>query len=235
MKRLLLTLILLCFGFNAFAQQNTTMGSRLKSNPGIWQYVYMFDDGTIGFRPLVPVNTPTTLLSSVNLNAGNAVSNSLDPIPLGAFNKGELLVTWAFAAAADSDSVNIAIFVSKKTSAASGIRYNAAYTPVAGSKSDSTWAYYTVGEQVMRPIPTYYITRNNLNFLAITGPSNSANPVRFPIGIYRLGASSTGISIPLSDITGAFTPGSYLEITAANLHPRKNLTGFQIDYWPGVN
>lgn len=180
-------------------------------------------------------STVLNLLSSVNINAGNAASNSVDPPTTDVFSKGTLLVTWAYAPAspADSDSVNIAVYVSQKTSAQSGIKYNLAYTPTAGSAADSLWAYHTAGFQQFKPIPTYYITRNSLQFLSFAG-SLSANPIRFPIGIYRLGASSTGIAIPLGDLSGLVVPGKVLEITVANLHPRKNLGDVQVDLWPRV-
>ncbi len=171
-----------------------------------------------------------TLLSAVGLNSGNAVSNSIDPPPTNVFSQGTLLVTWGQAAAADSDSVNIAIYVTQKSSPQSGIKYNQAIT-LGASGLDSS---YVLALPNGKPIPTFYITRNTLVNLAVAGTGATSTIYRFPLSVYRLGASATGIAIPLADLGDSYVPGNYLEITVANLHPRKNLTDVQVDLWPRV-
>lgn len=172
-----------------------------------------------------------SLLLSTNLNAGKAVRGAVKS--LTEFGKGTLLVTWGTAVAADSDSVNISVTLAALSSQSSGNRYNLATTP-ASSGVDSSWAFRSTGFQTFSPMPTYYITRNGYTWLAPSG-SLAANPIRFPLSVYRLGASTNGIAIPLADLTGAPFPMQYVEVTVANLNPRVNLTSVQVDYWPRIN
>lgn len=182
-------------------------------------------------RDLSPIQT---IIAAVNLNAGNAVQNNLAAKSLLQYGRGKLLVTWTHAAAADSDSVNILVTVTHKTSTSSGILYNQGIALGSVNAIDSLWAYSTAGHQFVKPVPTYYVTRNSLAFLSISG-SLSANPVRFPLEIYRLGASTNGIAIDMGDNFGVASVPDYLMVTVANVHPRKNLTGVQVDFKPRVN
>ena len=192
----------------------------------------------------------TTILTATTLNAGNSASNNTDAKDLSKFSRGVLLVTWAQAAAADSDSVNIAITFTQKSTPVSGIRYNLALAPPSGDSltmrvnlSDtaavvnSTVKVQVVSTGIMhypKPLPTYYITRNNVLQLAWNSTS-ALQTFRIPAPIYRLGASTNGIAINIADLATNIIPGFYVEVTVSNLHPRKNLTGVQVDIVPRVN
>lgn len=176
-------------------------------------------------------------ISSINLNAGNTVRVLTAAAPfLGQYSRNALMLTWGTATAADSDSVNIVVRIYGATSLSSANMY--LWTPQSTFNSadtcyDNATTPVVGSTHCMTPTPTFYITRNSLSVLNWRG---SVLPVRrIPTFAWRNGASTTGITLPLTDASGAVCPFPYLILELTNVHPRKNLTSVTGYYWPRVN
>lgn len=144
------------------------------------------------------------------------------------YGRGTLLCSWGVAAA-DTDSVNVAVFISGRTSMVSANVHS--FYPAVNDTVTANVNPAAAGTAVELK-PTYYITRNALRILN-AGPST--RQVNMQPGVFRLGASSSAIAIPIADIAGAFASFPFISIKVVNLHPRTNLSSFNADMWPRVN
>ena len=182
------------------------------------------------------------------------------------FGRGTLLVTWQLAAAADSDSVNIGLYIYGRMSSNGAANYSMnAYVPgsaVGGGSTDTTYIRGVTAGGVLRPMPTFYITRNNLDVRAPLGVAGGGTgSLSFGAGaltavsvgdgktiftgggippqIFRTQIIYSGLTgscaIPLGDNGGNAFPFPYVGVNVANLNPRKALAAVSVDFWPRVN
>jgi hypothetical protein len=156
------------------------------------------------------------------------------------------MMNWTHATAADSDSVCLAVYVYGTISATTANR--CLWNPISGySASDSCDDNSTTANKMtdstvahcFGTIPSFYITRSarkgvSSTFLQLT--TTGRVPIRrWPLGINRY-ASSTGITIPLSDNAGNPVPFPYITVVVQNVFPNAtgNITNLEVNYWPRV-
>lgn len=230
MKKLAGVLWLLLLPVVALAQPKITIGG-LDQN-GFW-WPILIDPITKAAYTVDPdrdrdfSTLQSTGIISATLNAATSVQTVL-PRSITQYTRGMLLISWGTATAADSDSVNVGITITGKLSQSSGNNYNFAS---AGSDTVLTPGA-SGGIGIIKPALTYYITRNSLTIL---NPGGGAVAVRIPLSIYKTQASTNGIALIIDDAAGGLAQFPFWVMTATNLHPRKNLTSFDVHYWPRVN
>ena len=184
------------------------------------------------------------------ISSGLGTINSLAPgtsvvcptaVNISTYSRITLLLTWNFAAAADSDSVNVVVNLYGKTSAnmSDGINNQLIFRlPSQGVSASATtdtakvWFPTGVAASITsKPVPTLYITRN-----AVTGVNYTG--VAYNHGASWIGAMQprwfwTGVgscAIALDNIPGI---GSYpyLGVSISNCNVTKTLTSVTASYW----
>lgn len=160
------------------------------------------------------------------------------------YNSAALMVSWSVnpAAAADTDSVAVEIFiVGKQSMSEDGYDYvfdvDDADTLMSGFfVGRGQWAERLWTKNLDRVSHRAYFAKPRSTQAILTEWDNNSSPA--PIGTprtYQLGQlSGTGVMIPLSDIAGTEMPVPIAGVWVVNRHPRRPIVGLNINLWAKV-
>jgi hypothetical protein len=231
---------LLCLGASAHAQ---TSGTNTVERNG-----YYFNsttgnrtdaDGRVYVTEGAPAHTSSVAtnagLNGVALASGQA-KQALSAVPVGDWGKFDLLISWTTAAAADSDSVAIAVKVYGKTSATAGDGLNFLISPKCHCSADTASVVLPAGvAAIARKVPP---TALILSPHKVHGGSphlslkvdGTARAVAIPFHRVSLVAGSNGILLNMADAAGDFS-FPYALVELANWG-NTNLTNVTATWWP---
>jgi hypothetical protein len=188
---------------------------------------------------------------SVVLNAGTTYQ-PISPIYVGQYSRLALMLTWS-SAAADTDSVRIAVRVYGRKSLNSGNLY--LWTPSSGITAADTCV--TLGQvdadssgvgRCLQPVSFIVAKPRHLGGFVVKGemsniydgtfttPANKSVRIRkIPGNAWRPYLGTGSVMLNLSDAAGNPCPFPYIFIEVSNLTKISNLTSVSCDIWPRVN
>lgn len=169
------------------------------------------------------VVAPTELMNTT-IAAGTMKGSNV--INVSSYGRLALNLRWTFAAAADSDSVNIVVKVYAKNGSTLEDGVNHLWAP-----GDTSTIYRTSGG-TSRVIATYYITRNTVAGMRIES-STQSYVYAIPYRMWHW-AGNGGINLPLAD-NGIRFNAQYMTIEVVNASNTKALDTFVAEVWPRVN
>ena len=170
---------------------------------------------------------------TANALAAGTTRGGVSAQAVSSFSRLGLMLRWTFAAAADSDSVNIVVKIYAKKSTSIDDGMNHLWTPAgSGAAADSSTMFSAAGDTatVYRTAATYYITRNLNPKTRILG---NAHTIVIPPRLWRW-AGNGGIYIPLES-NGVPFNAQYLGIEVTNAQTTTALFTFTAELWPKVN
>lgn len=164
---------------------------------------------------------------------------ALSAIALGQFGKYDLLLSWNTAAAADSDSVAIAVKVYGKISSSPGDGLNYLISPRCYCAMDTATVVLPAGvSAIPRKVPPTALVLSPMK-MPNAGPAISlkvdgtARAVTVPYNRIVQVAGSNAVLINLADMADGFS-APYLLLELSNWGAT-NLTGVTATWWPRVN
>jgi hypothetical protein len=158
------------------------------------------------------------------------------------------MLSYAYAAAADSDSTFIGVRIYGKTSSSSSVLH--LWTPMGASvalgdtcQCNSTALADSLNSQhCITPAPSFVVIRGGTDYRVTTkvlgqfiGMASGRGTLRkIPAYAIRYGGSQ-GVLLNLSDSAGNPFPFPYAIIEVFNMSFTRNLTSVSCDIWPRVN
>lgn len=172
--------------------------------------------------------------SGVSVASGQT-KQATSAIPLAAFGKSDLLVSWQTAAAADSDSVAIAIKVYGKISSSPGDGLNYLISPSCGCAADTATLVFPTGVSTLpRKVPPTFLILSPMKVAA--GPNISLKVdgtqrlFTVPPSRIRLTGGTNAVVLNLADVLGDFAfPYALVEVSNWGA---TNLTNVTLSWWP---
>ena len=184
-----------------------------------------------GYLYILDANPPiTTAVSSgidgVTIAAGGTASSQPECVDLSAYSKVTLLLSWTTAAAADSDSVQIALKVFNKESAAWGTNDTQVFPlnvvrTAAVLDTTMTEPSLNLGGSIAIPPPTLYVYRSTALTATLGGVKTTINGLGT---LARLKAGNGGVAIDLTGLCGAM---NHVGLQVTNWHVTDSLVNFK--------
>ena len=172
---------------------------------------------------------------TANALAAGTTRGGVSAQAVSSFSRLGLMLRWTFAAAADSDSVNIVVKIYAKKSTSIDDGMNHLWTlRGSGIAADSSMMSSVAADSsvLFRAPATYYVTRNRNPKLTVTGAAFGRSVV-VPLRMWRQ-AGNGGIYIPLED-NGVPFNAQYFGIEVSNVNTTTALFTFTAELWPKVN
>lgn len=186
-------------------------------------------------------STPKTLLEWASTLAPGRTVKSTAAVAVGEYTSLTVLVSWNTAAAADSDSVAIAVkFIGKLST-----DMNDGYDFLAAATGDTCMSFVRVdsiaGQKI--PAPTAIIIARNKPVGASGGthyylkPTDAIGPKLYYVNPAKIVPSDghNGVAFVLSNPGGAPFKFSHIGVAASNLIGTVTLNNLTIRVWPKVN
>lgn len=173
-----------------------------------------------------PTSTVSSGIDGVTIAAGGTVSSQPECVDLSAYSKVTLLLSWTTAAAADSDSVQIALKVFNKESAAWGTNDTQVFPlnvvrTAAVLDTTMTEPSLNLGGSIAIPPPTLYVYRSTALTATLGGVKTTINGLGT---LARLKAGNGGVAIDLTGLCGAL---NYVGLQVTNWHVTDSLVNFK--------
>lgn len=176
-------------------------------------------------------------INGVSIASGQSVQ-ATSAIALASFGKMDMLLSWQTAAAADSDSVAIAVKVYGKISSSPGDGLNYLISPSCGCAADTATVVFPAGvAAIPRKVPPTFLV---LSPNKVTGSVHISLKIdgtqrlhTVPYNRIRLSGGTNAVVLNLADVLGDFAfPYALVELSNWGA---TNLTNVTASWWPRAN
>lgn len=231
MKRILsIALLLSALAGTAWAQTAGTNGVSRNGycfNATTGQMIDCTTGAVLNYDANPPITTAVSSgIDGVTIAAGGTASSQPECVDLSAYSKVTLLLSWTTAAAADSDSVQIALKVFNKESAAWGTNDTQVFPlnvvrTAAVLDTTMTEPSLNLGGSTAIPPPTLYVYRSTALTATLGGVKTTINGLGT---LARLKAGNGGVAIDLTGLCGAM---NHVGLQVTNWHVTDSLVNFK--------